>query len=119
MARMPKFTLNNNLWLGEPSLLLCKLTFTENLLIARHYTRCYIFKLYPKDGSLGHDCTHLQCAMAGNVMLYKVVTSGVVSMLEGALLPQGAGTLSSVLAITFIGTCKLPSDWLTRTFKVR
>ena len=40
-------------------------------------------------------------------------------MLEGALLPQGIGMLSSILAITFIGTRKLPSDWLTRTFKVR
>lgn len=45
--------------------------------------------------------------------------SGVVSMLEGALLPQGIGMLSSVLAITFIGTHKLPSDWLMHTFKVR
>jgi len=46
-------------------------------------------------------------------------TSAVASMLEGQLLPQGVGTLSSILAITFIGTRKLPSDWLSRTFRVR
>ena len=73
MVRMPKFTLNNNLWLGEPPLLLRKLTFAENLLIARHYTHCYIFKLYPKDRSVGHNHVHLQRAMAGMLDINIVV----------------------------------------------
>jgi len=116
--RLPKFALNNNMWLGDPPLQLRKLTFVENLLIARHHTRCYVFKLYPKDGSRGHHPAHLQRAMAGNMTLYEMNTSAVASMLEGQLLPQGVGTLSSILAITFIGTWKLPSDWLSRTFRV-
>ena len=57
--------------------------------------------------------------MAGNVTLYEVNTSAVASMLEGSLLPQGVETLSSVLAITLIGTHKLPNDWLSRTFRVQ
>ena len=107
------------MWIGDPPLVLRRLTFTESLLIARHYARCYVFKLYPKDGSRGHKATHLQRGMAGNVMLYEVNTSAVASMLEGALLLQTVDTLSSIMAITFIGTCKLPTDCLSHTFKVR
>ena len=47
--RLPKYSLNNNLWIGDPPLVLRKLSFAEMLLIARHYPRCYVFKLYPKD----------------------------------------------------------------------
>ena len=57
--------------------------------------------------------------MAGNVTLYEVNTSAIASMLEGSLLPQAVETLSSVLAITLIGTHKLPNDWLSQTFRVR
>ena len=56
---------------------------------------------------------------ATNVMLYEVNTSTVASMLEGSLLLQGVETLCSVLAITLIGTHKLPNDWLSWTFRVR
>ena len=118
-GKMPKFALNNNMWLGDPPVALCKLTFAENLLITWHYPRCYVFKLYPKEGSHGHHPAHLQRAMAGNMMLYEVNTSAIASMLEGSLLPQGVSILSSVLAITFIGTQKLPNDWMARTFRVR
>ena len=118
-GKLPKLALNNNMWLGDPPLALRKLTFAETLLIARHYSRCYVFKLYPKDGTHGYNPAHLQRAMAGNVMLYKVNTSTIASMLEGSLLPQGVETLSSVLAITLIGTRKLPNDWLSQTFRVR
>lgn len=102
-GRLPKFALNNNMWIGDPPLVLRKLTFAETLLIARHYARCYVFKLYPKDGSRGYNQAHLQRAMAGNVTLYDVNTSAVASMLEGNLLPQGVASLSSIVAITFIG----------------
>ncbi|KIO01644.1 hypothetical protein M404DRAFT_102598, partial [Pisolithus tinctorius Marx 270] len=39
-------------------------------------------------------------------------------MLEGRLMPQTVETLSSILAITLVGTKQLPTDWLTRTFRV-
>ena len=48
------------MWLGDPPLVLRKLTFAEMLLIARHYPRCYVFKLYPKDGMRGSNPAHLQ-----------------------------------------------------------
>ena len=57
--------------------------------------------------------------MAGNVTLYEVNTNAVGGMLEGQLLPQPIETLSNIIAITFIGTRRLPSNWMARTFKVR
>ncbi|KAG9310598.1 hypothetical protein JVU11DRAFT_9161 [Chiua virens] len=40
-------------------------------------------------------------------------------MLEGQLMPQLPVSLASVLAITYIGSRKLPKDWLKATFRVR
>ena len=107
------------MWLGDPPLVLRKLTFTKMLLVARHYPRCYVFKLYPKDSMRGSNPAHLQRGMAGNVTLYEVNTNAVGGMLEGKLLPQPIETLSNIIAITFIGTRRLPSNWMARTFKVR
>ncbi|KIO11878.1 hypothetical protein M404DRAFT_98925, partial [Pisolithus tinctorius Marx 270] len=117
--KMPKLALNNNMWLGDPPLELRRLTFAETLLVARHYPRCYVFKLYPRDGSRGYNPAHLQRGMAGNMTLYEVNTTAMASMLEGSLMPQHVTTLSSVLAITFIGTRSLLKNWLSRTFRVR
>ena len=65
-GKLPKLALNNNMWLGDPPLALCKLTFAKTLLIAQHYSCCYVFKLYPKDRTHGYNAAHLQRAMAGN-----------------------------------------------------
>ena len=116
---LPKYSLNNDLWIGDPPLVLRKLSFAEMLLIARHYPRCYVFKLYPKDSIRGFNPAHLQRGMAGNVSLYEVNTEAVAGMVEGNLLPQRPEVLSNVLAITFIGTRRLPNNWLSRTFQVR
>ena len=118
-GKLPKYSLANNMWLGNPPLVLRKLTFAETLLIARHYPRCYVFKLYPKDSMRGSNPAHLQRGMAGNVTLYEVNTNAVGGMLEGQLFPQPVETLSNIIAITFIGTRCLPSNWMARTFKVR
>jgi hypothetical protein len=40
-------------------------------------------------------------------------------MLSGKLLPRPLSTLASVVAVTFIGTGKLPVHWLKSTFTVR
>ncbi|KIN94129.1 hypothetical protein M404DRAFT_35377 [Pisolithus tinctorius Marx 270] len=117
--RLPKYALNNNLWIGDVPLALGMLNFVETLLVARHYPRCYVFKLYPRDSARSQNLRHLQRAMAGNVTLYEINMSAVVDMLEGRLMPQTVETLSSVLAITFVGTKYLPTDWLSRTFRVR
>ena len=57
--------------------------------------------------------------MTGNVSLYEVNAGAVAGMLEGNLLPQRAEMLSNIIAITFIGTRQLPTNWLSRTLQVR
>ncbi|KIO01094.1 hypothetical protein M404DRAFT_108816, partial [Pisolithus tinctorius Marx 270] len=117
--RLPHLALNNNLWLGDPPLVLCKLTFVESLLIARHYPCCYVFKLYPRDSSRSFSPRHLQQAMAGNVMLYEVNSAAIADMVQGRLLPHTVRAMCDVLAITFVGTKWLPTNWLNHTFRVR
>jgi hypothetical protein len=46
--RLPKHALANNLWIGCVPPELAILTLPGQLLIVRHYPRCYVFKLYPK-----------------------------------------------------------------------
>jgi hypothetical protein len=117
-GKLPRFALANDLWIGDVPYQLRTLTIPEQLLIARHYPRCYVFKLYPKEGNqLPPD--RLQRGMKGNVSLYELNTNDVVKMLEGQLMPNRTSTLASVLAITFVGSMTLPKDWLKSTFRVR
>ncbi|KAF8125263.1 hypothetical protein EV363DRAFT_1402509 [Boletus edulis] len=118
MDRMPKHALANDMWIGDIPPELAMLTLPEELLIARHYPKCYIVKLFPKE-KFNVQTNHLQRAIRGNVTLYNMNTDEVVKMLEGQLMPQSAMCLSSILAITYIGTRKLPKTWLKSTFRVR
>jgi len=115
---IPKFALANNLWIGNTPHELAMLTLPEQLLVARHYVRCYVVKLYPRSGYATKP-EHLQRGISGNVTLYDMNTDAVVRMLEGQLLPQPATELASVLGVTYIGTRKLPKTWLKSTFRVR
>ncbi|KAG1792365.1 uncharacterized protein HD556DRAFT_1444624 [Suillus plorans] len=114
---MPKFALANNMWIGPIPHELVVLTLPKELLLSRHFPRCYIFKLYPKD-SRHINPSHLQQGMAGNVTLYDMNTNDVMKMVEGQFLPQPVASLASVLAITYVGTRNLPKDWLKSTFRV-
>ena len=116
--KVPWFALANSLWIGEMPSQLTILTIPEQMLIARHYPRCYVFKLYPRGGGyLSSDV--LQSGMKGNVSLYELNTQDVVRMLEGQMMPNLTSTLASVLAITCVGTRTMPKDWLKSTFRVR
>ncbi|KAG2138763.1 hypothetical protein BD769DRAFT_1351083, partial [Suillus cothurnatus] len=106
------------MWIGPIPHELAVLTLPEELLISRHFPRCYIFKLYPKD-SRHVNPNHLQQGMAGNVTLYDMNINDVTKMVEGQFLPQPVASLASVLAITYVGTRHLPKDWLKSTFRVR
>ena len=116
--RLPKYALTNDMWIGDIPPELAMLTLPEELLIARHYPKCYIVKLFPKE-KRNMQPSDLQRAIRGNVTLYNMNSNDVVKMLEGQLMPQSVSSLSSILAITYIGTRKLPKDWLKSTFRVR
>ncbi|KAH7905094.1 hypothetical protein BJ138DRAFT_1138370 [Hygrophoropsis aurantiaca] len=115
---LPKYALANNLWVGAVPHQLAVLTLPEELLISRHFPRCYIVKLHPK-ASYAANPDHLQRGIIGNVTLYNMNTDAIAGMLEGQLLPQPAATLASVLAVTYVGTKILPKQWLKSTFRVR
>lgn len=116
---LPKFALANNLWIGNVPDVLTALTIPEQLLIARHYPRCYIFKLFPRDCGRHLPLDQLYSGMAGNASLFEINTQEVVEMLKGQHMPSPVITLASVIAITFVGSKKLPVDWLKKTFRVR
>ena len=116
---LPKFALANNLWIGNVPPELMGLTIPEHLLIARHYPCCYIFKFFPRDIDTHVLIDQLYSGMAGNESLFKLNTQEVVEMLNGQRMPSPVQLLTSVIAITFVGSRKLPKDWLKKTFQVR
>ena len=61
----------------------------------------------------------LYSGMAGNATLFELNTQEVVEMLQGQRMPSPVETLALVIAITFVGSRKLPKDWLKKTFRVR
>ena len=116
---VPKLSLANNLWIGEIPSVLTGLTIPEQLLIARHYPRCYIFKLYPRDVDSHIPLDQLYTGIAGNASLFELNTQEVVEMIKGQRMPSSVQTLASIIAITFVGSKILPKDWLKKTFRVR
>jgi hypothetical protein len=116
--KLPRLALANNLWIGQVPCELTALTIPEQLMIARHYPRCYVFKLYPREAAhVGVE--QMQRGMKGNVSLFDVNTKEVVKMLEGQKMPNLTATLASVVVVTVIGTKTLPKDWLKSTFRIR
>ena len=113
----PKFSLANNLWIGEVPMELSTLTFPEQLLIAHLYPRVYVFKLFPKSG--GGSVDGLQRGMRGNVSTYELNTGAVEAMVEGRLMPRTPAILSSLIAITYIGIGRIQKNWIHSTFRVR
>ena len=116
---LPKLSLANNLWIGDIPSELIGLTILEQLLIARHYPRCYIFKLFPRDIDSHIPLDQLYTGMAGNASLFELNTQEVVEMIKGQQMPSSVRTLASVIAITYVGSRVLPKDWLKKTFRVR
>ena len=116
---LPKLSLANNLWIGDIPSELTGLTIPEQLLIARHYPRCYIFKLFPRDIDSHIPLEQLYTGMAGNASLFELNTQEVVEMIKGQRMPSSVRTLASVIAITYVGSRLLPKDWLKKTFRVR
>ena len=116
---VPKLSLANNLWIGEIPSVLTGLTIPEQLLIARHYPRCYIFKLYPRDVDSHIPLDQLYTGMAGNASLFELNTQEVVEMIKGQRMPSSVQSLASIIAITYVGSKFLPKDWLKKTFRVR
>ncbi|TFY67448.1 hypothetical protein EVJ58_g1608 [Rhodofomes roseus] len=113
-----RLSLANGLWVGDVPWQLLRLTFPEQLLIAHLYPRVFVVKLYPKDRR-GHSPETLQSALAGNVTTFAFNMDKIADMIDGRLMPQRPAILASVLSVTYIGSHKIPQQWLKSTFTVR
>ena len=111
MFRPPKFSLANNLWIGDIPWQLRVLSFPEQLLISHLYCWVYVFKLFPK-ASGGSDLSGLQRGMRGTVCAYDLDMAGISSMITGNLMPRPLLILSSLISVTFIGLGDLPKSWI-------
>ena len=115
----PKFSLANNLWIGEIPHELQNLTFPEQLLLAQLYPRVFVFKLFPKKVNGIRSTATLQSGLRGNVSTYALNSDAVADMITGNLMPRPPRILASVIAITFIGLGNLPHQCLRSLFRVR
>ena len=113
----PKFSLANNLWIGAIPPELSTLTFPEQLLVAHLYPWVYVFKLFPKLGASSAD--GLQQGMRGNVSTYELNIDAMAEMIQGKLMPRPPAVLSSLIAITYIGTGQILKHWIHSMFQVR
>lgn len=118
-GKRPPLSLSNEMWIGDPPEELCDLTFTEEILIARAYPRCYVFKMFPKMNRYGIAPESLQRGMRGNVTSYHANINSIADMVEGNIMPKPLSILPHLIAVCFIGVGKLPKDWIKKTFAVR
>jgi hypothetical protein len=115
----PRYALANRLWIGHVPWELQVLTFPEQLLVSLLFPRVFVFKLFPKCMGEVQDVSGLQRAMRGNVSLYELDMQGIMSMIEGKLMPRPPVILASLISVTFVGLETLPKDWIHSTFRVR
>ena len=115
---LPPFSLANNLWVGPVPNILDELTIPEQLLISHLYPRVYVFKLHPKGGFAGNAST-LQRGLRGTVSTYEMDLPGILSMVQGSLMPRVPKILASLISVTFVGSGALPKNWLQNIFRMR
>jgi hypothetical protein len=118
--RRPKFSLANDMWIGEIPPELATLSFPERILIAMYYPAAYIFKLFPKKpGAHAWDPSKLYKGLKGNVSTYRLDPKLVAKMVDHSTMPPPAQILSAVIAITFLGPTGIPEKTMPEMFRVR
>jgi len=120
---MPKFSLANNMWLGDVPSQLSKLTLPERILVARYYPAAYIVKLYPKQrGAMAWDENQLHRGLRGNVSTYRLDPQQVATVICGSgpsEMPPPAKILSATVGVTFVGPKGLTVKSMPKMFRVR
>lgn len=118
--QLPKFSLANDMWIGEIPKELSMLTLPERMLIAIYYPSAYIFKLFPKKtGSRAWDQSQMYQGLKGNVSTYRLDPKQVANMIDGVTMPPPVGILSSTIGITFLGPSELPEKTMPNIFRIQ
>jgi len=120
---MPRFSLANDLWVGDIPHELAKLTLPERILIAKYYPVAYIVKLYPKQrGANAWDEKQLHRGLRGNVSTYKLdpqLIAETICVSDPLEMPPPAKVLSATVGVTFIGPKGLTVKSMPQMLRVR
>jgi hypothetical protein len=118
--KRPKFSLANDMWVGDVPRELKGLTMPERILIAKYFPVAYIVKLYPKQkGARGWDKSQMHNGLKGNVSTYRLDPSQVASMIDGRTYPAPAKVLSATIGVTFVGPKGITGATMPVMFRVR
>lgn len=112
-----KYSLANNLWVGDPPAELATLSLPEQLLISLAYPRVFQFKLYCA-GQFGGDGP-FQKGLRGNVTTHPLDLTGLVDVAKGNRLPRPLAVLPTLIKITVVGQNQLDHRRLIPLFTVR
>ena len=115
----PLSALANGMWIGKQPDELLRLSMPEQLLIAKAFPRCYVYKLFPRGGYQGQRADELQRGMRGNVTAYNMDINGIANMIDGSIMPNPLSVLPSLIGVCIIGQGQLPSSWKKQTFADR
>lgn len=116
----PKFSLANNLWIGEIPFALQRLELAERLLIAKVLPVAYLVKLYPKQiNATSWDTSGMHSGMKGNVSSFPLSPRNVIQVASGGHLPHHPSVLPTIFAITFVGPKNCPVPGLPKNLRVR
>lgn len=112
-----KYSLANNLWVGDDPGVLAELTLPEQLLISLAYPRVFQFNLYcaGQEGGPGP----FQKGLRGNVTTHPLDLDGLVEAAKGNRLPRPLEVLPSLIKITILGRNQLDRRRLIPLFTVR
>lgn len=118
--RRPKFSLANDLWIGEIPSQLQQMTLPERILISKYFCAAYIFKLYPKQKGAKYwgKADQMHNALRGNVSTYKLDPSQVARMVEGNIYPPNVKILSATIGVTFVGPKGISEKYMPKMFRV-
>ncbi|KAF7297472.1 ATP-dependent DNA helicase [Mycena indigotica] len=122
----PKFSLGNNMWIGDVPFELSILTLPEQLLVSLYFPVAYIIKIYPKNirnaGLSSQGPGRLNLAnekLKGNVSTFKLPASDIAEMVSGNLVPRPSMLLAATIGVTFVGVGKKALRCMPGLFRVR
>lgn len=112
-----KYSLANNLWVGDDPSDLADLSLPEQLLISLAYPRVFQFNLYcaGQEGGSGP----FQKGLRGTVTTHPLDLDGLVEVAKGNRLPRPLEVLPALIKITILGHNQLDKRRLIPLFTVR
>ena len=120
MGKKPKFSLANEMWIGEVPFELSVLTIPEKIVIARYFPVAYVVKLFPKrKGARFWNPAGLNSGVRGNISTYRLNTEDIADMIDPKIMPPTSRILAATIGITIIGPQGLPEKSMPGFLRIR